>query len=185
MTGLILRYGIIAGLIVGVPMLWQMLTAEANGPNPLGGMLIGYLTMLVALTAVFLGVKRYRDKHLGGVIRFLPAFGVGIAISAVACVLYVAAWEVSQAFSNFDFAQWWADYMVESVKAKGGSAAEVAKATADAQAFKVSYANPWFRLPMTFIEMFPVGVIVSLITALLLRNSRFLPARSPAGSQLS
>ncbi len=185
MTGLILRYGVVAGLIVGVPMLWQMLSADAGDDKPLGGMLIGYLTMLIALTAVFLGVKKYRDRHLGGVVRFLPAFGVGLGISAVACVLYVIAWEVSQAFSSFDFAQWWADYMVESVKAKGGTAAEVAKATADAQAFLVSYANPWFRLPMTFIEMFPVGILVSLISALLLRNSRFLPARSAAGQQLS
>ena len=57
-------------------MLWRMLTADAEGGDPLGGIVIGYLTMLVALTAVFLGVKQYRDKFKGGVIRFLPAFGV-------------------------------------------------------------------------------------------------------------
>ncbi len=180
MTGLILRYGIIAGLIVATPMLWLMLTVKPGDGNPLGGMLIGYLTMLVALTAVFLGVKHYRDQKLGGVIRFLPAFGVGLGISVVASVLYVAAWEISSAFSSFDFAQWWADYMVESVKAKGGSAADLAQAATEAQEFKEMYANPWFRMPMVFVEMFPVGVLVSLISALLLRNSRFLPARTAA-----
>ena len=44
-------------------------------------------------------------------------------------------------------------------------------------AFKIQYADPLFRLPMTFVEIFPVGVLVSLISAGLLRNRRFLPAR--------
>ena len=43
--------------------------------------------------------------------------------------------------------------------------------------FKVQYANPLFRLPMTFIEIFPVGVLVSLFAAALLRNPRFMAAR--------
>ena len=45
------------------------------------------------------------------------------------------------------------------------------------EVFKTMYANPLLRLPMTFVEIFPVGVLVSLVTAGLLRNSRFLPMR--------
>ncbi len=45
------------------------------------------------------------------------------------------------------------------------------------ETFKAQYANPLFRLPMTFIEIFPVGVLVSLISAAILRNPRVLPAR--------
>ena len=51
---------------------------------------------------------------------------------------------------------------------------------ADAAAFQKSYANPLHRFPQTFLEMFPVGVLISLISAGLLRNSRLLPARAPA-----
>lgn len=178
MTGIILRYGIIAGLVVGTPMLWRMLTVDANATDPLGGMLVGYLTMLVALTAVFLGIKHYRDKVLGGAIRFLPAFGLGLGISAVACVLYVVAWEISMAFSDFDFVAWYSNYMIEAAKAKGASPEELAKAVAEARSFADSYANPMVRIPFTFIEMFPVGLLVSLISAAVLRNSRVLPARA-------
>ena len=180
MTGIIIRYGIIAGLIVGIPMLWRMLTADPNSTDPLGGMLVGYLTMLVALTAVFLGIKHYRDKVLGGAIRFLPAFGLGLGISAVACVLYVIAWEISMAYSDFDFIAWYSNYMIEAAKAKGASAEQLAKAAADARDFADSYANPMVRIPFTFIEMFPVGVLVSLISAAVLKNSRVLPARASA-----
>ena len=176
MTGFIVRYGIVAGLIVATPMLWRMLTWEAGSGNPLGGMLVGYLTMLVALTAVFLGIKQYRDKVLGGVIRFLPAFGLGLGISVVACVLYVAAWEISMACSDFDFTAWYSTYLIEAAKARGASPEELARAVAQAREFEASYADPMVRIAYTFIEMFPVGVLVSLISALVLRNRRVLPA---------
>jgi hypothetical protein len=181
MTGLILRYGTIAGLIVAIPMVWRMLSLDAaDSTDPLGGMLLGYLTMLVALTAVFLGIKAYRDKVLGGAIKFLPAFGLGLAISAVASLFYVIGWEISMAYSEFDFTQYYTNYLVESARAKGASAQEIAKATADAKAFAISYANPLIRIPLTFVEMFPVGILVSLISAAILRNSRVLPSRASA-----
>ena len=53
----------------------------------------------------------------------------------------------------------------------------VAAVTAQMDEFRRQYANPFFRLPMTFVEIFPVGVLISLISAGLLRNSRFLPPR--------
>jgi len=177
MTALILRYGLVAGLIIGIPMVWRMLAAKP-GDVPVVGMLITYLVMIVALSAVFLGVKAYRDKVLGGVIRFLPALGVGLGISAVASILYAMAWEISSAYSSFDFIAFYKAYMVESVQAKGGSPAEVSQAIAHAQEFEAMYRNPLYRIPMVFVEMFPVGVLISLISAAILRNARVLPARA-------
>lgn len=175
MINVILRYGIIGGLIVAIPMVWRMLAAQP-GENPLGGMLVGYLVMIVALTTVFLGIKQYRDKVLGGVIKFGPAFLLGLGISFVASVFYVVGWEISIAFSKFDFAAWYSNSLLESAQASGASAAELAKVTADIESFQKLYANPLLRMPMVFIEIFPVGVLISLISAALLRKSRLLPA---------
>ena len=175
MTAFIFRYGVIAGLIIGVPMMWRMLSAKP-GEVPVVGMLLTYLVMIVALTAVFLGIKAYRDKMLGGVIRFLPALGIGLGISAVASIVYAIAWEVSSAYSTFDFVAFYKAYMVDA--AKGGSAAEVNQAIANAEAFEKMYRNPLYRVPMVFVEMFPVGVLISLISAGVLRNPRVLPARA-------
>jgi hypothetical protein len=177
MTRLVLRYGIIGGLIVAIPMLWQWLPLK-DGDHPPGGMLAGYAVMLVALTTVFLGVKQYRDTKLGGVIRFLPALGVGLAISTVACLFYVAAWEIVTAFGKFDFNTWYLNSTIEAAKARNASPAELEQAVAAAKSFAESYAKPWVRIPITFVEMFPVGVLISLFSAALLRNSRFLPARA-------
>jgi hypothetical protein len=177
MIALVLFYGALGGVIVAVPMLWQFLTLAPGEAPPLG-MLASYLVMLVALTAVFLGVKSYRDKALGGAIRFLPALGVGLAIASVASLIYVLAWEVCMAYSPFDFIKFYSSYLLEA--AKDGTPEQVAKATAEAKEFAENYAKPLYRMPWTFIEIFPVGVLVSLISAAVLRNSRVLPARASA-----
>src|SRR5690349_2795754 len=107
----ILRYGVIAGVIVAVPMI--ALATLMNGHPPLAwGMAIGYTTMLVAFSMVFIGIKRHRDTDLGGVIRFWPAFALGLGISFVASVFYVLAWEGVLAFSHMDFANAYASTLI-------------------------------------------------------------------------
>jgi hypothetical protein len=171
-----LVYGLIAGLVAGVPM--SLMVLAMNGQTMMDyGMVLGYLTMLIALSAVFVAIKRRRDRELGGVIRFWPAFGLGIGISVVAGVLYVVSWELAQAATQMDFASDYAKAMIEQQRAKGASPEALAKLSADMETFKVQYADPLFRLPMTFAEIFPVGLLVSLVSAGLLRNPRFLPAR--------
>jgi hypothetical protein len=172
----ILKYGVIAGLVVG-GVNFALFTGLGDEPHLEYGMLIGYTTMLVALSAIFMGIKRQRDQDQGGVIRFWPAFGMGLAISVLAGVFYVAAWEASQAITGGDFATTYARAVIEQARAKGADAAAIAKMTAEMAQFKVQYANPWFRLPMVFAEIFPVGVLVSLVSAALLRRPAFLPAR--------
>jgi hypothetical protein len=170
----ILGYGVLAGMIVGIPL--SILVLTMSGRMMSYGMVVGYLLMLIALSLVFVAIKRHRDETLGGVIGFLPALGLGLGISAVAGIVYVVAWETVCALGKFDFATVYANAMIAEQRAKGVSGAALAGAIAEAEAFKVQYANPLFRLPMTFLEIFPVGVLVTLVSAALLRNPRFLPA---------
>ncbi len=172
----ILKYGLIAGLVVAIPMNLMMVTMHDHAPLA-WGMVFGYVTMLVALSAVFIAIKRYRDTELGGVIGFWPALALGLGISVIAGIIYSLAWELSLALTHMDFASAYANTLIAEKKAAGASAETIAQLTAEMDAFKVQYANPLFRMPMTFAEIFPVGVLVSLVSAALLRNSRFLAAR--------
>jgi hypothetical protein len=174
---IVLIYGVIAGLVVAVPMVATMLTLTAD-TAPDNGAVYGYLTMIVALTAVFLGVKHYRDKVLGGVVRFVPALLVGLAISTVASVIYVIGWEISLALTGFDFPAAYLHEMVEGARASGASSAEIERITQQAEGFARLYANPVYRLAVTFVEIFPIGAVIALISAALLRNSGFLAARA-------
>lgn len=173
MLRIILSYGLIAGLIVGIPM-FVLGIAMQGSPPPSWGMLFGYTTMLIALATVFIAVKRRRDHDLGGVIGFWPAFALGLGISFVASIVYVLAWEAVVAMTQMDFADEYAKMLIEQRKAEGVSGEALAKFTAEMDAFRKDYANPLFRLPMTFSEIFPVGLLVSLVSAGLLRNRRFL-----------
>ena len=171
-----LIYGVIAGTLVGVPL--SILTLAVSGQAMTRyGMLVGYLIMLIALSAVFLAIKRHRDVDLGGVIRFWPALALGLAVSAVAGVVYVIAWEASCAIAHADFAGAYARATIAEQEANGVSGAALERLRAEMERFKVQYAHPLYRWSTTFAEIFPVGVIVSLVSAGLLRSSRFMPAR--------
>ena len=134
--------------------------------------------MLVAMTAIFLGVKRYRDRELGGVIPFGKAFLLGLGITVVAGVVYVAAWEVVLGLTDYSFARDYTESALSAKREAGLSGAELEAEIARAEEYVERYANPLFRLPITFLELFPVGLLITLISAALLRNSKVLPARA-------
>ena len=176
MLRIALIYGSIAGLIViGVMILGFILDGGDKGA--LSGQLFGYLTMLVALTLIFVGVKRHRDLNHGGVIKFVPALVTGLAIAVIAGVFYVIGWEAYLAATDHAFIDEYVAAVIEKKKAAGLSGAELDDAIADLNAMAKNYGNPLFRLPITFMEIFPVGLLVSLISAAILRNPNALPAR--------
>ncbi len=175
MLRIALIFGGVAGAIV-ISVMIAGLTLGDGGHT--GGQAFGYLVMLVALSLIFVGVKQYRDKDLGGVISFMQALGAGLAIAAVAGVVYVAVWEAYLASTDHAFIADYAAGVIEKKKAAGVSGEELEKLIADMEKMKASYANPLMRLPMTFLEIFPVGLLVSLASAALLRNRNFMPANT-------
>ncbi|MEO1483140.1 MAG: DUF4199 domain-containing protein [Myxococcota bacterium] len=166
--------GIAGGLIVAAGLVATFLEGASLSE------LFGYGSMLVGLSMVFIGVKRYRDRELGGVIRFTTALLVGLAISAVATVIYVVAWEVNLFVTDYTFISDYAQSMIAAREASGASPEELESYRKEVADMVVNYGNPLFRIPMTFIEIFPVGLLVSLLSAAILRNSRVLPASGPA-----
>lgn len=166
----IFLFGTLAGLIV-VASITGMLVATDGAPEISDmSVVYGYATMIVALSAVFFGVRSYRDSERGGVIGFVPALLMGLAISAVAGVIYVLVWEVYLAATQYTFMDAYVDHVVAQQKAAGVAQADLERLLSEMDQMKAWYANPLFRLPMTFLEIFPVGLAVSLISALVLRR---------------
>lgn len=176
MKNIILTYGLVSGLVI---ILTTIGTTLAVGDGPPVGAWLGYLVMLVALSSILVGVKQYRDRNLGGVIRFVPAFLLGLGIAAVASVVYVAVWEVYLAQSGHAFIERYIASTLEAKRASGVSEADYERAVAQMEAMRRQYANPLFRVPITFTEIFPVGLLVALISAAVVRNPKFLPAHPP------
>lgn len=167
-------YGGIAGAIV-----IAVITAGIafNMPSHATSEWFGYLVMLAALSLIFVGVKRYRDVECGGVIRFGRAFLLGLGMAVVAGVIYVVGWEIYLANSAHDFMAAYTAGIIDHMRSEGASAAAIQAKAAEMSALVTAYRNPLFRIPMTFIEIFPVGLLVALVSAALLRNPRLLPFR--------
>lgn len=170
-------YGGIAGAIIISVMTLGLVVSDGEGAS--SSEAFGYLTMLIVLSMIFVGVKKYRDQDLGGVIKFGPAFGLGVAIASVAGLFYVMGWEFYLAATDHAFIDDYTAGVIESKRAAGMAGADLNKLIADMEAMKKTYANPLFRMPMTFLEIFPVGLVVALFSAALLRNPKILPSRGP------
>jgi len=171
MTRIILTYGLISGLVVITGIIGTILMSYSE-------VWLGYLIMLVALSSILIGVKQYRDQVLGGVIKFHTALLLGLGIAVVAGLVYIAVWEIYLAATGYTFMDQYVAQTLEAKRAAGVTGAAYQKAAAEMETLRQQYANPLFRLPMTFIEVFPVGLLIAVVSAALLRNPRFLPARS-------
>ncbi len=171
----ITTYGLIAGAIIAFVVALG-LAFDSSSEHLATLEWLGYAIMIIAFSVIFVAIKGYRDRELGGVIRFGTAFGVGIGVTLVASVIYVVAWEVNLAITDYAFMEDYTQSLIAAEAAAGASDAELAALQADMDVMKERYSNPLFRVPITLLEIFPVGLLISLISAAVLRNSKVLPA---------
>src|SRR4029078_1237394 len=106
-------YGLIAGIVVSVLMLSSVnYLSHCEGNVDYGtSMLIGYASMLLSFSLVFVGIRNFRDKYNEGVISFGKAFKIGIIIVLIASTIYVVAWLVDYYFFIPDFMDKYAAHM--------------------------------------------------------------------------
>lgn len=183
MRKIILTFGLIAGAIMSVMM---VITMTAFGHIDFDkGEVIGYTSMVVAFLMVFFGVKSYRDNVAGGNIDFGRAFFVGLAITVVASVCYVATWEIIYHNVWPDFPEQYAAHQIERARANGATEAALAIQQQKLADFNKLYKNPFINAAMTFLEPLPVGLIFTLVTAgVLRRRKRSGPAVAALGARI-
>jgi hypothetical protein len=173
----IVTFGLISGTISSLMMVATVPFADRIGFDK--GVVIGYTSIVRSFLLVFFGIRSYRD-NVGGQITFSKAFAVGISITLISCVCYVVTWEIL--YYNFlpDFMDKYGAHMVEKLKASGASAAAVQAQVEQVKKYKEMYANPLLNAAMTFIEPFPIGLVITLISAAALRRRpRADAAQSP------
>jgi len=175
MKKIILTYGLISGAVIIGIMIFTLSFADAE--TEVAGMeWLGYLTMILALSLVFIGVKKYRDTEQGGVIKFGQAFLVGLGITLVASAVYVTVWEINLAVTDYAFYDVYTESVISKRQAEGATEAEMAEVIAQMDETMEQLENPLFRVFITFTEIFPVGLLISLVSAAILRKSEVLPA---------
>ena len=175
MKRIILTYGLISGIVViGGMIVSIVLGMDSTSTSSL--QVIGYLIMLIALSAIYFGTRKYRDEQPGGVISFGTATLLGVGIALVASIIYVVVWEIYLAATDYAFINDYVAAEIAGARDSGMSGSELDAYVETMESMRVNYGNPLFRLPMTFLEIFPVGLLMSLVSAAVLRRGEAVPA---------
>lgn len=154
-AGCIIIFGIIASIEFNVPYQW-----------------LGYLIMLIAFSAIYVAIQRFRDEQQGGVISFAKGFQVGLGVTVIASLIYVFGWELYLLLTDYAFVTDYTESVLEAERSSGMGAQEMAALEADMEALREQYSNILFRIALSSVEIFPVGILVSLISAALNKTSK-------------
>jgi len=165
----VLTFGLISGAVSSVlMMLLMILLVDKIGFDK--AVIVGYTAIVVSLLLVPFGIRSYRENIGGGSITFGRAFAVGILITLISCLCYVVVWLI--AYYNFmpDFVEKYAAYMVEQARASGASQQAIEATLQEMKSMKAMLDNPLINAAYTFMEPFPVGLIVTLVSSAILRR---------------
>jgi hypothetical protein len=173
----VLTFGLIAGGLLAAFLVGTILLVKNIGFDK--GEIVGYAGMVLAFLLVFFGIRSYRENVAGGAITFGRALGVGLLIMVIASACYVIAWEII--YFNFihNFVDKYAAHMVEEVRNSGAGEAAIQAKLQQMKKFKELYENPFFNAAITFLEPLPVGLVMTLVSALILRKKRKAGASFP------
>jgi len=170
MQTIVRKYGLLSGGVAALLMVLMALYTR-NDPNKFdGGEVLGYIGILLSMVFVFLGVRAYRDDVGTGAITFGKAFQVGLFITLISCAIYVLAWMVVANTLMTDFMDQYIAHSLRQMQEAGKSAEEIATKAAEMADFKEMYKNPLIAAAFTFLEPFPVGLAVTLLSAAVLRR---------------
>jgi hypothetical protein len=134
-------------------------------------MMLGYTIMVASFLLVHFGIRSYRDNALAGQISFRRAFACGLLITLITCVCYVAMWEVL--YFNFmpHFMDGYFAAEIHKVQSSGLDPATTAARVAAIERSQRLYQNPLVNMAYTFMEPLPVGLLITLLSAAILRRN--------------
>jgi hypothetical protein len=170
MKKIVVICGVIGGLI---SVSWYIFSAQVFKLDISMDMrlFLGYASMVLAFSLIFVGVKNFRDNYNGGVISFGKAIKVALLITAVASTVYVVVWLIDYYFFIPDYMEKYAASTLTSLKASHASPAQINKEMAQITEYAKMYSNPFFNALMTYAEIAPVGIVISLIASIILKKN--------------
>jgi Protein of unknown function (DUF4199) len=165
----VLTFGLLSGAVSSAMMLLTLPFLDRIGFER--SEILGYTLIVASFLLVFFGVRSYRENVAGGSLTFGRAFVVGLLITLVSCACYVVTWEFIYFKLAPDFADKYGAYVLERARASGASQESLQATAREMQAFKQMYDKPLFNAAISFLEPFPIGFVVTLISAAVLRRT--------------
>lgn len=173
----VLLLGLIAGLIVAALTLLVTTVGDPTQPT-LFPLATKYVTIAVVLLSCLFGIKRVRDRMPERTISLPQGIVVGFGIVALASLIYCISWEVYYYSTDYQFAREVSQNLIQRAQLEGATAVEIAELLERNGKIVEAFANPFLRISMTFLQMFVIGAVVSIVGAMLIRNPEFWLAQS-------
>ena len=168
MKNVVLKYGLPAGIFVSLWMLasvWSGMMLESNA----FGMAVGFLSMLLAFSSIFLAIRAYRKTHPAN--SFGKRLQIGLLITLVISTFYVVTWHFANDYIVPDFMETYTQNSIDELRTSGASAEMIAAKEKEMNQFAESYKNPIVRAGWTYLEILPMGILISLIAAAVMKRS--------------
>jgi uncharacterized protein DUF4199 len=172
MKRIVLVFGLISGALMALFMFGTMPFIDKIGFDR--GVYVGYTSMVLAFILVFFGIRSYRENVGGGAITFGRAFIVGILIAGISSICYVIAWEILYHTLMPDFMDKYSAHVIEQARAAGANAQAIQAKQQELQQVRQLYSNPFANVAMTLLEPLPVGLVITVISAAILRKKKQL-----------
>ncbi len=161
MKNFVLRYGIVAGcLSVTLALINWFFVARTLGKN--ASEVVGYLSVVVALLCVPLGIKYFRDKLNKGVVTFGQGFNIGIGITLINATIMFFYSVLFFVIEGENMQAW---------REREMSPVELEEVMAQLSAMPEFMTGPWGQGLVIFLMILLVGLIIDLISSLLLKRA--------------
>jgi len=166
----VFKYGMIAGVLLAFFMAATLPFMDEK-TNMEEGQWIGFAGMILAFATIFVAIIKYRNQKLDGRISFGKAFIIGLYISLIASGIYVISWMIISHFFVPDFMTNYTGSVIAGINENETlSQTQRMEQINQAEAFHEQYKNPVFKFLFTYVEVLPIGILVTLIAALFLKK---------------
>ncbi|RYG01421.1 MAG: DUF4199 domain-containing protein [Chitinophagaceae bacterium] len=167
----VLVFGLILGVLSCINVV-MMVDMVYNRPNAKPNDVIGYAAMVIVFSLTFFGIRNYRNKQLNGIISFGKAFKTGALIALLGSTVYVIFWMFYHYLVVPDFIDKYISFALNNCQRSGFNAEQMAEKTKELENMREMYKSPVFVALITYSEVLPIGLIVALISALILKRKK-------------
>ena len=165
MKNIILKNGLIGGLIIASSMIIATHLCYNKPKGIESSYAFGFGGMLLAFIFIYFGIEKYKNKINDGKISFIKALQVGFFITLIISTIYVGVWLIEYYIFFPDFIEKYAQSVLAQTKPS-----DIGDATAKMDSYKEMYKNPVMIILLTFMEIVPMGLAITLISALILKK---------------
>lgn len=172
-TKTVLTFGLISGGLSSGMMLLTVPFLDRIGFEY--GEYFGYTAIVASFLPIYFGIRAYRDNVGGGTLTFGRGFLIGLMIALISSLFYIATWQVIYFKLKPDFLAKYSAYATEKMKKEGATQQKIDETARQMQTFKEMYDKPLVNAAITLIEPLPIGLLIALISAGVLRKKPVQP----------